>query len=219
MSLAHLPVTLFSSVMGLGGASLAWRRAARAWSLPDGPALLLLGVAAAAFVVTPLAAPQIGSVELAWFSFGVGMIFWVGLLPLLLQRVLLHEQQIPEKLLPTLAIFTAPTAVAMVSWGVLTGEPASPFARVLWSGALIFALLLGIQMGRLRRVPFALPYWAYAFPLAALTVATIVLAEALQAPGYDAIGAVLLALTTLLVVVVLGRTVMAATRGDLLRPE
>ncbi|MBD3785062.1 MAG: C4-dicarboxylate ABC transporter, partial [Micrococcales bacterium] len=27
-SLAHLPVTLFSSVMGLGGVSLAWRRAA-----------------------------------------------------------------------------------------------------------------------------------------------------------------------------------------------
>ena len=40
-----------------------------------------------------------------------------------------------------------------------------------------------------------------------------------QSERDDAIGAVLLALTTLLVVVVLGRTVMAATRGDLLRPE
>ena len=31
-SLAHLPVTLFASIMGLGGLSLAWRRAANATS-------------------------------------------------------------------------------------------------------------------------------------------------------------------------------------------
>ena len=42
-SLAHLPVTLFASVMGLGGLSLAWRRAANVWDLPQWPALTCAG--------------------------------------------------------------------------------------------------------------------------------------------------------------------------------
>lgn len=50
-SLAHLPVTLFASVMGLGGLSLAWRRAANVWDLPQWPALTLLALATLTFAL------------------------------------------------------------------------------------------------------------------------------------------------------------------------
>jgi hypothetical protein len=60
-------------------------------------------------VITPLAATEIGSLELAWFAFGVGMVFWLALLPLMLHRVLLYDHPLPAKLLPTLAIFVAPS--------------------------------------------------------------------------------------------------------------
>jgi tellurite resistance protein len=315
-SLAHLPVTLFSSVMGLGGVSLAWRRAAHVWGVPEWPALVFLALAALAFlvvgvayaakwvrypaaaraelrhpvrmafvptitisllvlatagqsvaagvasvlwwlgavghlaatvavlaawfgradivhatvtpawfipvvgnVITPLAAGQLGSVELGWFSFGVGLVFWLGLLPLLLQRVLVHDAALPEKLLPTVAIFMAPPAVAMLSWGALTGDLGGPVARILWAGATGFLLVLLAQVGRLRAIPFALPYWAYTFPLAAVAAASVAMAGTHPQVAYDVIAAVLLAATTVLVLHVLAMTLRAVARRQICLPE
>ncbi len=315
-SLAHLPVTLFSTVMGLGGVSLAWRRAAHVWDVADWPALVFLALAVVAFavvgsayvakwvrypsaaraelrhpirmtfaptitisllvlatagqsvapgvasvlwwlgavghlvatvavitawfgradivhasvtpawfipvvgnVVTPLAAAEIGSVELAWFSFGVGVVFWLGLLPLLLQRVLVHEAVLPGKLLPTVAIFIAPPAVAMLSWAALTGDAGDPVARVLWAAAMAFVLVLAAQVGRLHAIPFALPYWAYTFPLAAGAAAAIAMAGARPQAAYDVVAVLLLAVTTLLVLYVLVMTLRAVARRQVCLPE
>jgi tellurite resistance protein len=316
VGLEHFPVTLFSSVMGIGGLSLAWRRAARVWDVPAWPAQALFWTALAVFVVvatlyalkwvqhpaaaraelrhpirmtfvptvtiallvlaiagqdlvtgaarvawwvgtlgqltltvlvlsawfgradiamgqmtpawfipivgnvvSPLAADQIGSVELAWFAFAVGMVFWVALLPLLLHRLLLHEAPMPTKLLPTLAILIAPPAVAALSWQSLTGRIDDPLGRVLFAAAMMFTVLLVAQIGRLRAVPFALPYWAYSFPFAAATVAAIAMAGARPSPVYDVIGAVLLTVTTVVVAAVATLTLRAAARGEILAPE
>ena len=315
-SLAHFPVTLFSSVMGLGGLSLAWRRADRVWDLPSWPALLFLALAAVAFVVvavlyatkwarhpaaaraelahpvrmtfaptltiailvlatagqdvaptlasalwwlgalghlaatvavmsvwfgradivhasvtpawfipvvgniiTPLAAAELGSVELAWFAFGVGVVFWVALLPLLLQRVLLHEQPLPARLLPTIAIFVAPPAVALLSWQALTGSVDDPVGRVLHAAAMVFVVLLVAQVGRLRTLPFALPYWAYTFPMAAASAAAIAMAGARPQVAYDVVAAGLLSASTVLALTVAALTLRAAARRQICVPE
>ena len=315
-SLAHLPVTLFSSVMGIGGVSLAWRRASRVWDVPEWPALVFLALAVAAFlvvggaylvkwarfpaaaraelrhpvrmtfaptvtvsllvlatagqsvapgvasvlwwvgavghlvatlavvsawfgrtdivhgtvtpawfipvvgnVVTPLAAPEIGSVELGWFAFGVGVVFWLGLLPLLLQRVLLDASVLPEKLLPTVAIFIAPPAVAMLSWQSLTGATGDAVEHVLYAAAMAFVAVLVTQVGRLRRIPFALPYWAYTFPLAAASAAAVAMAGARPQVAYDVVAALLLAATTVLVLAVSALTLRAAALGRICVPE
>lgn len=315
-ALMHLPVTLFASVMGLGGLSLAWRRAALAWDVPQWPALTLLTLAAAVFVVvgvlyvakwarhpaaaraelrhpvrmtfaptitisvlvlaiasqdvtpalasalwwigaighlavtvavlsmwlsrndigpaavtpawfipvvgnviTPLGAAQLGSVELAWFSYGVGIVFWLGLLPLLLHRVMLHDPPMPAKLLPTIAIFIAPPAVAMVAWQALTGAVDGPVVRILYAAAMVFVVLLLAQVPRLRRLPFALPAWAYTFPLAAASAAAISMAAARPQPAYDVVAVLLLSGTTVVVLAVAVLTVRAAARRQICVPE
>lgn len=314
--LEHFPVTLFSSVMGIAGLSLAWRRAANVWDVALWPSEALFWLAAGVFavvaslyalkwlrhpaaaraelrhpirmsfaptitiaalllatagapivpdaaqiawwigalghltatvlvlnawfsradilhahvtpawfipivgnVVTPLAAAEVGSVDVAWFAYGVGLVFWLGLLPLLLQRVLLVEQPLPDKLLPTLAIFIAPPAVAMLSWEALTGQTDSPVVRILYAAAMMFVILLFIQAARLRTVPFALPYWAYTFPLAAASAAAITMAGAQPGWAYDAIAVGLLGLTTTLLVAVSTLTLRAAARGEICVPE
>ncbi|KAB7745177.1 C4-dicarboxylate ABC transporter [Nostocoides sp. F2B08] len=314
--LAYLPVTLFSSVMGLGGVALAWRRAARVWDLPDWPYLVFLTLAVAAAlvvgtlyavkwvrypqaaraelahplrmafaptvtiailvlatalseiapgvasvlwwvgalghlaatvavltawfgradilaghvtpawfipvvgnVITPLAAAAIGSVELAWISFGVGVVFWLALLPLLLQRLLTHDQPLPEKLLPTMAIFIAPPAVTMLSWQSLTGAQADPLSLVLHGATVAFVVLLFAQVGRLRTLPFALPFWTYTFPLAAAAVATTAIAGQADWVGYDAIAVTLLVVSTTVAVAVSVLTVRAARQGRICVPE
>ena len=65
--LAHLPVTLFSAVMGLGGVALAWRRAAVVWDAPEWPFHGFLVLATLAFLVigTLYAAKWVRHVEAA----------------------------------------------------------------------------------------------------------------------------------------------------------
>lgn len=314
--LAHFPVTLFSSVMGLGGVSLAWRRAAKVWDVPEWPYLAFLSVAVLAFLavgglyavkwlrhraaaraelrhpvrmafaptltiailvlatalsdltpgiasvlwwvgalghlvatvvvltawfgradilaghvtpawfipvvgnlITPLAAPSIGSVDLGWFAFGVGVVFWLGLLPLMLQRMLTHHEPLPAKLLPTIAIFSAPPAVAMLSWQSLTGATADPVSRILYAATVMFVIILLAQVGRLRALPFALPFWAYTFPLAASAVAAIAMAGQVDGIVYDLIAGALLALATGTALVVSSLTLQAASRGQICVPE
>lgn len=314
--LAHLPVTLFSAVMGLGGVALAWRRAAVVWDVPEWPFHAFLVLATLAFlvigtlyaakwvrhveaaraelrhpvrmafaptvtiailvlatalseitpgvasvlwwigalghlaatvavlsawfgrtdilaghvtpawfipvvgnVITPLAAPAIGSVDLAWLSFGVGVLFWVGLLPLLFQRLLTHHEPLPATLLPTMAIFIAPPAVTMLSWQSLTGAAADPVSRILYAATMMFVVLLLAQVGRLRSLPFALPFWAYTFPLAAGAVAAIATAGQVDGVGYDLAAAGLLALATGIALLVTALTLRAAARGQICVPE
>lgn len=308
-SLQHLPVTLFSSVMGIEGLSIAWRNASATWGISQWPSEILLWMGLGVFVVvatlycakwvqypsaaraeiahpirmvflptitisllliataghhqlgdaaaplwwlgavghfcltvyivsawfareditlthvtpawfipivgniiTPLAAHRLGSMELAWFSFSVGLVFWIGFMPIILRRLLLHNPSIPQKLLPTLAIFLAPPSIGMVSWQALTGAQADPVSRILLSAGLAFACVLAAQLGSLWRVPFALPYWAYTFPLAALTSASLVFARQVTAIGYDIIAVVLLAVTTIIVCVVSAGTVRLAVQ-------
>ena len=314
-SLADLPVTLFASVMGLGGLSLAWRRAASVWDVPQWPALTFLALASAAFVVvgtlyalkwarhpaaaraelrhpvrmtfaptltiavlvlatagqdvapalasalwvgavghlavtvavlsawfsrpdiglaavtpawfipvvgnvvTPLAAAELGSVELAWFAFGVGLVFWMGLLPLLLHRVLLHDPPLPRKLLPTIAVFLAPPAVAMLSWQALTGEGDGVAVRLLYDAAMVFVVLLLAQVPALRRLPFALPASASSFPLAAASAAAVSMAGVRPQAAYDVVAVLLLTGTTVLVLAVAALTLRAAARRQICVPE
>ena len=75
------------------------------------------------------------------------------------------------------------------------------------------------QAGRLHRIPFALPYWAYTFPLAAAAVATTAMAGARPGWGYDLVAGALLVLVTALALYVLALTLRAAVRGQICVPE
>lgn len=170
-------------------------------------------------VITPLAAPKIGNLDLAWFAFGVGVIFWLALLPLVLQRLLLHDPGLPDKLLPTLAIFIAPPSVVALSWQALTGELADPVGRIAYAATLMFTLLVLAQVPRLIRVPFGFPFLAYTFPLAVAASVAIAMAGAAPGVGYDVIAVALLALATFVITAVIVRVGVATARGQLLVPE
>lgn len=314
--LEYLPVTLFASVMGLGGLSLTWRRAAVVWGvspviaevlfwialatyvfvavlyvgkwvrhpaaaraelrhpirmafvptitigllilatagqdLLPGPAtvawwvgavghlLVMIVVMGAWFerediglsqvtpawfipvvgnVITPLAAPALGNLQLAWFSWSVGLVFYVALLPILMLRVLLHSDPIPPKLLPTIAIFIAPPAIAGISWTVLTGKQGDAVFHIFYGATMAFLLLVVAEFPRLRKVPFALPYWAYTFPLTAASVIALVAAATLPGAAYDVVAYVVVAVTTIVVVAVSALTLVAAARRQICVPE
>ena len=71
-------------------------------------------------VVAPLAGVPLGFVEFSWFFFSAGMIFWMVLLTLVMNRLIFHDP-LPGKLMPTLTILIAPPAVGFLAWVNLNG--------------------------------------------------------------------------------------------------
>ncbi|MBK8469656.1 MAG: SLAC1 anion channel family protein [Candidatus Phosphoribacter sp.] len=316
-SLAHLPITLFAAVMGIGGLGLAWRRAALGWGTPMWVADALVLLAAAIFlvlaalyaakwarfpaaaraelrhpvrmsfaptitisvlvlatglqdlapglarplwwlgaighlvatllvisawlsrsdiqlaqvtpawfipvvgnVITPLAAPALGSTELAWFAFGVGIMAWLALLPLVLHRLLLADSPLLPRLRPTLMILVAPPAVSLLALTSLLGGPLDPARKVLYGVAVFLTVLVVVQPGQLR-LPFALSFLAYTFPLGALAGAAIAVDTAAGGglTAYRVMAWLGLAAASIVVPLVVALTVRAAARGAVLVPE
>jgi tellurite resistance protein len=153
----------------------------------------------------------------SWLFLSVGLLFWIVLLTIVFNRLIFHHPM-PPHLLPTLCILIAPPAVAFLAYESLAGE-VDGFARLLYYPAVVFFLLVAIQVPRLVKLPFALSWWAYSFPLAALTVATFVMAEktglAVFAAGGIALYALLLGVVGWLVV----RTVVAIRRHGICKPH
>jgi tellurite resistance protein len=168
-------------------------------------------------VIVPLAGAPLGYAEVSWLFFSGGLIFWVVLLTLVVNRLMFHDP-LPGKMVPTLMILVAPPAVAFTAWLRLEGA-VGPFGHFLLSAAYVFALIVATQAGRFRAIPFALSWWALSFPLAALTVASFAYAEAAGSAAHRQIGAGLLALLALVVAGLALRTLMAIRAGTICVPE
>jgi tellurite resistance protein len=171
-------------------------------------------------LAVPLAGPGFGQVEISWFYFSLGIVFWVGLLPIVLARLFVHESPVPPKLLPTLAVLVAPPAVAFLAYLRLAPVDLDPFARVLYYSALAFFGLLLTQLPRLAKLPFFLSWWAYSFPLAALTAATLAMAQSLGKPAaMIGLSWTLLVALSALIIALAARTLRAMLGGEICVPE
>ena len=183
-------------------------------------ARVLRGEGSAAMLVPPLMIPMVGNVlapifcvplglpMLGWMLFGVGMLLWLALQPLLLGR--LFEAPLPPPLRPSLAILLAPSAVGALAIEAL-GGPLPAYLALYGLAAFTFALLLMV-LRHMLGAGFALSYWGFTFPLAAFTAATMKIAPA-------AIGHSMLALASMVIIGIALATLRLAWRGALLRPH
>ncbi len=158
-------------------------------------------------VLVPIAGVPLGHVETSWFFFSIGIVFWLVLFTIIFYRVLFH-QPLPEKLMPTFFILIAPPAVGFLAYLKLTGEP-DAFARVLYHLALFLTLLLATQYRHFLRLRFFLSWWAYSFPLAAVTIGTLEMFERTGKAAFHLLGIGLLTLLSLVILVLLYRTLAA----------
>lgn len=84
---------------------------------------------------------------------------------------------------------------------------------------MFLALLLASNGLRFFKVPFFVSAWAYSFPLAALTTATLRMATLIDSRSLGMLGILLLSATSLLIALLAARTLRATTNGELLRPD
>jgi len=139
------------------------------------------------------------------------------LLTIVFYRVFFHAP-LPGRLLPTLFIMVAPPAAGFVAYIQLAGS-LDGFARILVNIGLFLTLLLLVQARRFASLQFFLSFWAYSFPMAAMTIATLIHHELTGSDVFLWLGAVLLGLTTVLISWLIGLTIRAAANGQICQPE
>lgn len=150
-------------------------------------------------MLVPIAGVTHAPIEVSWFFFSAGLVFWTILQALVFYRIFFHHP-LPTKLLPTLFILLAPPAVAFISY-VKLNAGFDNFAMVLYYYALFLFMLLAAQAGMLRRIRFYLSWWAYSFPLAALAIASVLMYHETGTPLFQVIALVVFALLVLIIAV------------------
>lgn len=169
-------------------------------------------------VVAPVAGVGFGYIEASWLFFSTGMLFWIVLLTLVMNRLIFHDP-LPGRLLPTLVILIAPPAVGLLAWLQLNGGQVDALARMLYYSAVLFAAIVAVQVPAFVRLPFALSWWALSFPVAALTLATFRYGELTGKPGFGTAGALLLGILCLIVLGLVFRTAKAIFNRQICLPE
>jgi tellurite resistance protein len=164
-------------------------------------------------ILVPIAGITHAPVDISWFFFTIALVFWILLFAMVLYRMFFHDPM-PQRLLPTLFILIAPPAVGFVSYMKLTGD-LDPFARILYYTALFTTLLLATQLPRFIKLPFFMSWWAYSFPLAAITVATMTMAELSDWRLYDYLSGLFFIVLNVVLLILIVRTLVAVKRQEI----
>ena len=158
----HLCFTLFVLSRWIGQTTFEVNHSNPSWFIP------VVGN-----ILVPVAGVEHGLLEISWFFFSIGLVFWFVLMAIIFNRIIFHNP-LPEKLVPTLFILIAPPAVGFIAYVKLTGV-LDNFARVLYYFALFIVLLLVALFRKFFVIRFYLSWWAYSFPVAAISIASMLM--------------------------------------------
>ena len=168
-------------------------------------------------VLVPVAGVGLGYVDISWLFFSAGLMFWIVLLTLVFNRLVFHDP-LPGRMVPTLVILIAPPAVAFISY-LRLGGGVDPFALIMLNTGYVFAALVLTQLPKFFNLAFALSWWALSFPIAALSVASLIYADITGSQAHLTIGLILVSLLTVVVAGLSIRTLVAIGKGEICRPE
>lgn len=126
-------------------------------------------------LIVPIAGKDFISIDFLYFYFSIGIFFWIVLFTIILNRIIFNKQFAP-KFMPTLFILIAPPAIAFVAYIKLTST-LDLFAYILYNLGLFFTILVFIMYKKYIKIKFFISWWAFTFPTAAISIATILMYE------------------------------------------
>jgi tellurite resistance protein len=159
-------------------------------------------------VLVPIIGVEAAPVYVSLFFFSIGMFFWLVLFTITMNRIIFHHP-LAKKLVPTFFIFIAPPAVGFVSYLRLTNGSLDMFAMFLYFVALFTLLLLLFMIRMYDTKVFYISWWAYTFPLAAITIATLTMHMIFHNAFTSLLSFALIAFTTLVIGFVAFKTIQA----------
>ncbi len=164
-------------------------------------------------IIVPVAGSTHAPLEVSWFFFSIGIIFWIVLFTVFIYRIIFHNP-LPQKLLPTFFIMIAPPAIGLIAY-IKLGNELDAFANVLYFFALFLAIFLIYKLPRFYRIKFFLSWWAYTFPLAAISLASVQMYHLTDKDMYMSIAAGFFVLLVFMVMMLSVKTVKAVIKKEL----
>jgi len=164
-------------------------------------------------LLVPIAGVVHHSKEISWFFFSIVLVFWMALFIIFLNRIIFHHP-LPEKLVPTFFILIAPPAVGFISYVKLTGE-VDAFARILYYSAIFMLILLFSQAKMFYRIKFYLSWWAYSFPISAVTIASILMFHKTGDTIFKTVAFVLFSLLCVIIIILIVKTLSAVRKREI----
>lgn len=164
-------------------------------------------------ILVPVAGVSHFSSEISWFFFSIGLFFWIALFIMFFNRIIFHNP-LPDKLLPTLFILIAPPAVGFISLVKLTGE-INEFSKILYYFGLFIVFLLFTQINLFRKIKFYLSWWAYSFPIAAITIATILVFHETNIESFKYLSWTLFSVLNIVIILLLVKTTIAIFKKEI----
>ncbi len=164
-------------------------------------------------ILVPVAGGGIADINLLMYYFSIGMFFWIVLTAILVNRIIFHNQ-LAVKFMPTMFIFIAPPAIAFIAYIKMYGE-FDMFASLLYNLALFFTFLLLFMYKNFLNLKFFISWWAFTFPLAAVTIASMLAFKLTNIAVYSYFSYFFLVITTLVVLIVLVRTIQHMMKKEI----
>ena len=164
-------------------------------------------------ILVPLAGVVHAPAGISWWFFSVGLVFWMVLQTLFFYRIFFHHP-LPEKLLPTFFILLAPPAVGFIAYVKLNGG-LDNFATILYYFGLFIFVFLLVQIPMLRRARFFLSWWAYSFPVAALTIASTLMYNLTDEPFFRVLALIVFAILIVVICALAVLTIRHAMRAQI----
>ena len=164
-------------------------------------------------ILVPVAGVSHFSPEISWFFFSIGLFFWIALFIIFFNRIIFHNP-LPDKLLPTLFILIAPPSVGFISLVKLTGE-VNEFSKILYYFGLFIVFLLFAQINLFRKIKFYLSWWAYSFPMAAITIASILMFHETDIEVFKYLSWTFFFALSIIIILLLAKTAIAISKREM----
>lgn len=177
------------------------------------PAIYLPTVATGFVAAT--AAATLGWSHLGMWLFGSGLLSWLAIESIILQRVVVSDAM-ALPLRPIIGIQLAPPVVGGVAYLALTTGLPDLFAQALFGYGLIQALLLIRLLPWVRTQPFTPGYWAFSFGVAALPTMAMRMVERGATGAIQWLAIVLFVVANVIIGLLAIKTVQLLIAGRLL---
>ena len=164
-------------------------------------------------LIVPIAGKGFIDDSVLYFYFSIGIFFWIILFSIILNRIIFHNQFAP-KFMPTLFILIAPPAIGFISYVKLTGN-LDFFAQILFNLGLFFTILVFVMYKNFINIKFFISWWAFTFPMAAITLATILMYELTHKGFYAILSYILMVITSVIIVLVARQTIIHMNKKEI----
>jgi tellurite resistance protein len=169
-------------------------------------------------ILVPVGGVPLGYVEISWFFFSIGLVFWLVFFTIVLHRVLFLAPM-SDRSVPTLFILLAPPSIGLSAYMAFTGGGVGPLADILYSLALFIAILLLTMWRHVSQGAFFMSWWAMTFPTDGWAGATLAYYRARPEFFTAAVAVFALGAATILVMAIAWRTLMSVAAGTAFRED